>query len=378
MKAQIRDKRALSSISIASLRFYLKSRDWTDDGPWGGGRATLYLKESRGRDWNMLVPTRDTAGDYAAAMAETLAILADAEDRSQLDIFQDLMGAGADVIRMRSLNGLAAKPLSLRQSADMLRRAYDMLHYAARAVDDPRAAYRGGPNSEVSQYLDSARPMPGYAEGYSLVLHSPVPAEIGARKDLWENDEPLPFARRAAIKLTQALDHADKAAAAAVAEDSLEHFADAVKYGVSANLCDSVAELARKGEGISIGLDWAGIRPAAVETTSFQFSENSAQILAEAGKFFRITQPSYDERVTAHVVVLARKPHEFDGRADMLALRDGRMRKIAVKFGESDYDEAIRAFQERKEIAITGDVHKTAGGYELRNPRDLSVSEDPP
>ena len=260
----------------------------------------------------------------------------------------------------------------------MLRRAYDMLNYAARAVDDPRAAYRGGPNSEVAQYLDSARAMPGYAEGYSLVLHSPVPAEIGGQKDLWGNDEPLPFARRVAMKLTQALDHADKAVAAAVAKDTLEHFADAVKYGVSANLCDSVADLARKGEGISIGLDWAGIRPADVETTSFQFSENSAQILAEAGKFFRITQPSYAERVTAHVVALARDPHEFDGQADMLALRDGRMRKISVTFGESDYNEVIRAFRERKEIALTGDVHKIAAGYELRNPRDLSVSDDSP
>ena len=96
MKTQIIDKRALSSISIASLRFYLKSRDWTDDGLWGGGRASLYLKESEGKSWDILVPTRDSAGDYAAVMAETLAVLADAEDRPQLDIFQDIMGADAD------------------------------------------------------------------------------------------------------------------------------------------------------------------------------------------------------------------------------------------------------------------------------------------
>ena len=95
MRVQITDKPLLSSISIASLRSYLESREWTDDGLWGGGRAILYVKESAGRSWDILVPTRDTVGDYASGMADALAVLADVEDRSQLDIFQDLTGADA-------------------------------------------------------------------------------------------------------------------------------------------------------------------------------------------------------------------------------------------------------------------------------------------
>jgi hypothetical protein len=81
--------------------------------------------------------------DYADAMAESVEVLAAVEERSQLDVFYDLKGAGADVIRVRSANGLANEPLSLGQTATLLNDTYRMLAAGARAVERPQAAYRG-------------------------------------------------------------------------------------------------------------------------------------------------------------------------------------------------------------------------------------------
>ena len=373
MIVQIRDSAALSSIPVASLRSYLGFHRWDDTGKWGERPIDVFAKEHGGRTWEILVPHQSSIGGYASNMADALNVLAATEDRSQLDVFQDLMNMGADVIQVRSLNGLTDKPLSLRGSAELYQGAYKMVASAARAADSPRAAYRGGPNSKVAEYLDSVRPMPGYAPGYSLVLHSPVFSEACSSESPCE-DEPLPFARQATVMLTQALDHANKAVSEAVEKDSLEHFARAVEFGVSANLCDSVAELARKGDGIEIGLDWAAIGSSNIEAARFQFSENSVQVLANAGKFFRNVLPSCDETVTGHVVRLVREPNEFDGRADLVALRDGRKNKVTVRFPESDYNQVIQAFQGRMEVSLIGDMHKTSGGFELRNPRDLTVS----
>ena len=374
MLVQIRDRKALATLPVVNLRAYLNSRDWNNAGRWGERPAVIYTKEHGGRSWEVLVPLRDTVADYAESMAESVAILAEVEERSQLDVFHDLSATGADVIRIRSANGRANEQLSLRQSTGLLNDAYDMLASAARAVERPQAAYRGKMSSDVAEYLDNVRPLTGYPQGYALTLHSPVPAGIG-QQDLG-NDFHAPFPRRATHKLAQALEYTSAALSEAVAGNTLEPFKQAVDYGVSANLCDSVAELAKKGRGIAIDLVWAGVRPSNAPDSHFPFSANSSDILAEAAKSFRRNEPSFDEQIVAQVVELERMPDEFDGRAVILSERDERLVRIQVKFDQAVYDMVIQAFQEQKSISLNGDIHPGGNRYELRNPRNLSVLQE--
>ena len=373
MLVQIQDQAALASLPIVNLRAYLHSRGWRNEGPWGTRPATIYVKEYAGRDWDILLPLRDTVADYAESMARSIAVLATVEGRSQLDLFLDVKAAGADVIRVHSTNGSVGESLSLRRSASLLNDAYNMLSSAARAVDKPQPAYRGKLSSDVAEYLDNVWPVPGYHEGYSLTLHSPVPAGVGVQQDFGD-DYHSPFSRRATYKLAQALQHTDAAISQAVADDTLEPFELAVNHGVSANLCDSVAEMARQGHGIEIQLIWAGIRPSNNPASHFQFSANSSDILIEAAKSFRQNDPSYDEQVVAQVVQLDREPDEFDGRATILCTRDERPVRIKVEFDKSVYDLVIKAFQEHEPVTLIGDIYRVGTGYELKNPRNLTLT----
>ena len=79
----------------------------------------------------------DAIGGYAENMADSLAVLATVEGRSQLDVFHDIAAVGSDVIRVRPANGKTGESLSLRRSADMLNDAYGMLEAGARAAEDP-------------------------------------------------------------------------------------------------------------------------------------------------------------------------------------------------------------------------------------------------
>ncbi len=372
MLVQIQDRAALSSLSIISLKAYLVSRDWNDVGPWGERPATIYTKEHDGRTWEVLLPVRDTVADYAESMAESVAVLAAVEERSQLDVFYDLSAAGADVVRMRSANGMAKEPLSLRQSATLLNDAYSMVASAARAVEKPQATYRGPVSSDVADYLDNVRPLPGHHQGYELTLHSPVPAGFQTQKDMGD-DFYAPFSRRATLKLAEALEYSSEAISRVVIDDPLERFRQAVSHGVSANLCDAVANLAKKGEGIEIDFFWAPVRPSTIGDHGFQFSEHSADILTEAARSFRRDEPLLNESVIAQVVALAREPEEFDGRATILHVQDGHPIRMHVEFEESSYTAVIRAFENRHPISMDGDIYRVGVGYELRNPRNLSV-----
>lgn len=380
MIVQIRDSAALSSIPVASLRSYLASRGWDDMGKWGKRPIAVFAKENGGRTWEILVPHRDSIGGYAANMAEALAVLAAVEDRSQLDIFQDLMGAGADVIRARALNGLRDKPLSLRRKSELYRDAYGMIAAAARAADaiKPQANYRGPLSENVRDYLDGVQPMPDLCNGYALALRSPVPKEFETQENLG-GDFYAPFPRRAALKLAQALKIAGSAIEEAVAGGGLESFRKAIPRGVSSNLCESVANLAKNGGGVEIALSWSPARPpsaSVVSSSLFVFSEHSADILSEVARVFRRDEPSMNEKVIAHVVKLERKPEEFDGRAEISCSRENRATRLKVEFERASYDAVVKAFRDRAAIELTGDIYREGGKYELRNPRCLSIPED--
>ena len=373
MLVQIRDRDALSSLSAIQLSAYLNSHDWRKEGTWGNRPAIIYAKEHGGRTWEVLAPIRDTIADYAERMADAVATLAAVEERSQLDVFYDVASTGADVIHV---NGKSNEPMSLLQSANMLKDAYDMVAAGARAAWKPQAAYRGRMGQEVTNYLQKVRPLPGYQQRYGLTLHSPVRAEFGEQEDMGE-DFLSPFSRRATMKLAEGLKYTKAAIEKTAADNTLDSFKDAVPYGVSANLCASVAALAENGGGINIDLIWAGIRPSRTPDAHFPFTPDSAEILTAAAQSFSRNEPSSDERIEAQVVRLEREPKEFDGRATIVSTWDGHTRRMNVKFGESVYDLVVNAFRDHAHISLQGDIYPDGRGYELRNPRDLSVfSED--
>ena len=372
MNVQIRDRAALSSLSLASLRAYLDSRNWSNHGRWGERPATIFAKEHGGRTWEIIVPHQDTVAGYAEGMAEAVAVLAAVEERSQLDVFHDLTGTGADVIRVRSTNGRAGESLSLRRSAGMLNDAYGMLEAGARAAERPRAVYRGKLSADVAEYLDSVHPLPGYAQGYSLTLHSPVPVGFERQGDLGDSFH-APFPRLVTSKLAQGLQRSSEALERVVSNNTLEPFREAVDSGVSANLCDSLAELAKQGAGIAIDLAWAGVRPSNAPDSSFRFSPAAADILTEAAKALRRRDPSYDEQIVGLVVRLEKEPREFDGKATIASVWDGRLTRMNVEFEQEVYDLVISAFRDQIEVRLDGDVYPSGRGYELRKPRNLSL-----
>ena len=115
MKILIRDKELLASLPAANVHKYLKSHEWQDKGTWGKrGLAVLYLKEVDGHDWDIVFPYSNTVADYVSRMAYTIETLGKVEERSELEIFYDILNAGPDVA-----NGDAT--LAIRRFSDILK-----------------------------------------------------------------------------------------------------------------------------------------------------------------------------------------------------------------------------------------------------------------
>ena len=374
MYVQIRDSEALRRVSPTILRAYLDSRGWVQGETWRN-RILVRSNTQNGQAREILVPLREQSDAYAIRVSEALALLAEIEERSQLDVYYDLIGAGADVIRLRSLNGAGRSGWTLGDSVDFLTRARDLVTSAARAAERPgQSVYRGRASGEVTDYVRGVRPVPGYEAGPELTLHSRVPAGYGVQEDLGDAFR-APFPRRVTIALNAGLREAGAIAESVLGGAGISTFEEAPPRGVSANFCDAVAALARRGHGIGVSLSWAAVRPADASDNEFVFVESTADVFTEGAELLRQNSPFPDAHVTGEIVRLDRQSQEeFDGKAVVLYELDGRPVALQVQFDIADRDEVLRAFRDGVEISLDGDIHREGRQYLLQNVRNFIVA----
>lgn len=375
MDVQIRDAAALCRVSPIMLRAYLEARGWALTETWRN-RVMVWAKTGHPEARDLLAPLREQSDVYAVRIAEAVALLAEIEERSQLDVYYDLMGAGADTVRLRTLNGIRQEGWNLSDSADFLALARDLLTASARYAERPgQAVYRGRVSGAVTDYVRAVRALPGYAARNELTLHSPVPAGYGVQGDLGDGVKP-PFPRQTTLALHNGLRDADRTVLAVIGGAEIAATFDAVaREGVSANFCDAISTLAQQGHGVGISVQWADARPANTPTDEFRFSESAAAVFGEAAKLLRLKSPFLDAHITGEIVRLYRERYdEFDGQAVVMCELDRRPVTLEVQFDFADREKVLGAFRDGVEISLDGDIHRIGNKYQIRNPRNFAAA----
>ena len=369
---EFKDVQDLSTITALNLDRYLRHTDWDFQG-MRGRNARVFTTHNAERRWTVTVPVTESLDDHAERIYDALRILAEAEGRDLAFVAHDLATVDNDSIRITSTNGLGSKPLTINQTAELLRDANDVMANTARAAESAavqrqRAAFRGQFSAQVAAYLSDLTFFFDHERGYDLIIHSPVTMQLDQTPDFGEDAFRAPFARYATMTLTQALEAARRALGESVDTWSTAPFRNTVNLGVSANLCDALARLAKNGEGVAIDVTWSLLRGSSGPSGPFSITRQQADILQSAAAELRRAEPSLGERVYAHVTKLHRELDEFDGRATLIALWDGKNVRMDAEFDRDVYDMVIEAFQQQSEISVVGDIYPSPAGIELRSP----------
>ena len=373
MDVLITDSKALRRVTPVLLGAYLSVQGWTRQETWKD-RIVIWSNQTDASIVEILVPLREQSDAYAVRTAEAIATLAQIEERSQLDVYYDLLGAGSDVIRFRPMSGEGRAGWSLNDSADFIGRTKDLLQAAARAAESPgRPVYHGRLSADVQDYLRQLRPLPGYELGQELTIHSPVPADYDRQTDmgdsLWQ-----PFPRQVTYELNQGLAEVARTAEAVMAGESIDSFEAVAQQGVNANLCEAVAALARQGRGMEVSVAWAPVRPSEVTARKHTIAESFAEILGQGADLLRRKHPFLDVVIRGEIVRLDRQSHaDFDGKAVVLAEVDARTSALEVQFDTSDRDEILRAFRDSLQIRVKGNIYRQGRRHQLRDPSDFVV-----
>ena len=375
------DRQDLISITSLNLDAYLHNAGWEYQGP-RGQYAHIFTLTDTARKNTVAVPAFELLDDHAERVLDAVQTISEVENRSQEEVIQNLATVDNDRVRIESTNGNSNSngrtKLTISKSGDLLEAAYCLMSNSARAAESaksghPKAAFRGDPSNQVSSYLNELTFSHDFHRGYRLTMYSPVPVQLGETQSSIHAPQDIPFSRATTQTLAQALDATTLALSTSARDKSEECFRNTVKMGVSANLCDTLSRLAQGGKGVSISINWSLLHTPLNPARTVAITYQQADILKSAADVLRTSEPSLDEPIYCHVNRLERQPPDFDGRATLLALRDGKTVRVTAEFSEQDHAPVIQAFVNQQPLQLIGDIHQTSTGLALTNPRNLSL-----
>ena len=376
MKATITDSATLAAVRPIDLLGYVRTHGWRQ----AELTATASLWDAEDGE-ELLVPAHSGFADYAHRIADALRGLAHHEGRSQLEILRDIVTSGYDLVRVRAIDpDFADGSMPIDSAVGLMERSRDLLLAAACAAHDLRPVFHTRKPVEATDYMQRVRMGQTEVGSFIVTLQAPVPPAL--QQALPGVDATEPYERRVTETLNRAVAAVVAAARASAVSGNFAPFKDAVRAGVTANLCDAIVGLqgANRAQQVAVGVSWASIRPApALPTEPLVLTADAMPLIQEASRLFREQQPDPDAVIVGHVVQLNRNEGALLGDATVQANFRGRFVRVKIAdLGTSDYEVVTVAHDQRLPVRVIGEVRKQANRWVLRGARGIALEDVEP
>jgi hypothetical protein len=376
MKATIRDPEILRTVRPLEVIAYLRSQGWQEAQRLE--RGAFWIKTEEAITHEVLIPFEATSHGYLQRIVELLAVLEEAESRSQIEIVEDLSFASADIIRPRLLGAFDDGTISIEDGKAVYEHARSLMLSAACAAVEPRQLYAKRKPEQAMNYLNHARFGVPQRGSYILTIISPVSPKLVLDSDLFgEVQAEEPFERRTVRILAQAIEQASIAGRETAATGDFAPMSRAVAHGVSANLCDALVALHHcSGErGVDFHFTWAPSRGMPDNTkSSVTIASDLVPILEEASRLFRETGTQNDVEVLGTVHKLEHQEGSR-GKVTINGTADGIPRTVQIELSGDEHSLAVRSYEERIPLSCRGELMKEGRSWALKNPRDVALFE---
>jgi len=370
MKVSIRDVDALLAVSPTALAAYARVAGWRKDESYGA-HSDVYVGDALPE---IVVPRTEHLGDYANVVWTLIQAFSEVADQDELTTYRSLVTADRDVIRIR-VGESDDGSLGLHVGADLVQGAYDMVLATACSLHDTRSVYRMGANREAVELAESMRL--GQTDQGSFVVTLLTPTIPPATPVLLPDpdDQDAPAIRRLTRRLVEALEATRRELERTVSGDE-SAFNNSVSCGVSANLCEALAQIIEPFPRLDVRASWARTRPMTTPSTIIRFGRADAAVLGEAARGLRERSPKPDMRLHGFVHVLERGEEDTFGTIRLRTEVDGYPRSVITVLDQVDYGRALEAHKARALVVLHGDLECAGQRWRLLNPRIESVLHD--
>ncbi|MFM7166196.1 MAG: hypothetical protein ACKO3T_13230 [Planctomycetaceae bacterium] len=379
MKVDIRDVAAMQALRPLEVVTYLRARSWIQQPPTAHG--SVWVKGEADEQMEAVVPMDPQRRDFALRMGELLQTIAVAEDRSQVDVYSDLLTTCADVIRIRIDDPeLTDGTLPIEAHAVIAQKVRDLLLAAACSALQSRAIWH---KRKPAQAVDQVRRLRiGQTErgSYIITVISRVSPELHLPQDGQGMDAEPPYERKVTQMLATSLATLDQVSATAALNQEFSVFERSVDKGVSANLCDAVAGLwgdDDRNRNLEFTFSWSVARPVDAQIPRrINFGSDRIPIIREASRVMKERSPYEDYELDGAVVKLERAEGQPTGKVTIIGAIDGKPHRVSLELADPHYGLAIKAHHQQQPIHCVGTLVKAGRGYTLRDARDVSIENE--
>ncbi|MBF0552339.1 MAG: hypothetical protein HQK60_17640 [Deltaproteobacteria bacterium] len=375
MKISIRDKASLLSVAPIEAAFYLKATGWQQTKLNHGNYSIWHNTDPQNEEYEIALVMSKDRSDFVLSMSEMLKVLEAFEQRSQMEIYNDLMVTSTDVIRVRLGSGEAAEDtIPFEEGVQSVEKARELILAAACAAVQPRPVFPKRKPDRAMDYLRKIRLGQTERGSYVLTIYSRVPPRLG-QLDSFE-DEP-PFERRVTKTLIRSLIATKCAAEKANIDEDVQAFRNAVPDGVSANLCEALVGLVDFHEtqrSVEVSLTWSRSRPEPMNIPNkVVVPTDYVPILAEVVRIFKESEPQEDFQLIGQVVKLERDSQSPVGKVTIQGWVEEKARRITLELDGSDYDIAVKAHTDRVNFSCNGILIREGSALVLKNHSNISI-----
>ena len=305
MKVQIADSDAFNSIDPQLAERYLLANGWiekhrleSDVAIWSNDRP-----DHRGR--RLWLPFNIELADYGIIMGRAIRVLSEVEGKSELQVFEDLNTVAlGDVVRNIGYDPLNRESGTLPYfyGEKLIRQTKDLLISAAMSVGQAKPIYSGSRSIRVIEYEQGLRLGQTEHGSYTVKIVSPIRLEDLEPPKKHEDqmvivDSPEPFSRQVTERLVRSLDLLKDIGEETAKRKAfnLKPFQDNIIRGISANLCDAIAQnQAYANAPLQISVTWSSVLPKPEEVNSAIEIEIPSDYLPyynQAAREFRARNP---------------------------------------------------------------------------------------
>jgi hypothetical protein len=376
MKLEIRDVDAMRAIRALDAALYLRSSGWVPQ-EVGAGQGTQWLRTVEGKEFEALLPMNPELRDYALRMGDLMTVLSVAENRSQWQIYSDLLTITSDVMRIRiSDPDLTDGTLPIEEHAQIAQKARDLVLAAACAATERRPVWHTRKPAQATEHVRKVRIGQSERGSYIVTVISRITPQLQTQEDLF--DEAAPYERQVTQLLAESLQALAGAAEKAALTQRMAAFDEAVPQGVNANLCDAVVGLWGGDEmerSLDFSFSWSPTRPITAPRR-VSFSSDRMPVIREAGRVMREQAPTPDFELLGAVVKLERPEGAPTGKVTIARYGDEGPRRVTLELGGSEYHTAVEAHDQGKTIRASGTLVKVGRSFALNNPNVLGLQDE--
>lgn len=380
MRAVIKDKKALLNLRPLDIVSYLRAKGWEikkerdDFLIWGFQNKDEEISE-------VIVPLTTDFADFAIRIGEILKTLENVENRSQTEIYDDITSNSSDIVKIHIVTpSQAENNLPLDNGVEIIQQIKELMISATYSTIEPLSIIPAKKPSTVTDHMRKLKLGQTERGSYIITIISKVTPQILQKR--FNDDSELvtdePFERKVISTLAFSLQEMKKAAEKAASTGLLDSFESSVSYGVSANLCESIASIGKLNEeesNLEIDFKWALTHPKNDPIDRIIISADELPWIEAAANKFREVSMRPNFEIVGPVIKLSRIDEQIPGTVTVFSYVDQKPRRITFDLSAEDYHNALIAHDSASIVTCTGTLIPRPKIYKLIDVRDFSILE---